>query len=50
VGIRSDVGLAVRWPPRARNVFGRVDVAWPLDQVEGKDPGPQWNLRIGIPF
>jgi hypothetical protein len=50
VGWKSDLGLGVRWPPRSRKIFGRADVAWPLDQVEGRDKGPQYNLRIGIPF
>ncbi|HEY6548072.1 MAG TPA: BamA/TamA family outer membrane protein [Vicinamibacteria bacterium] len=49
-GWRHDLGLAVRWPPRSRKIFGRVDVAWPIDQTEGRDQGPQVNLRIGIPF
>ena len=49
-GWHSDLGLAMRWPPRSRKLFGRVDVAWPLDQTEGRDKGPQVNLRVGIPF
>jgi outer membrane protein insertion porin family len=49
-GWRNDFGVAARWPPRSRKIFGRVDVAWPIGQTEGRDKGPQINLRIGIPF
>jgi hypothetical protein len=50
VGWRNDLGLGVRWPPRARGIFGRLEVAWPLEQLEGRDPGPRFNLRIQIPI
>jgi hypothetical protein len=50
VGWRNDVGVGVRWPPTTRRIFGRLDVAWPLDQLEGHDQGPRYNVRIGIPF
>jgi hypothetical protein len=49
-GFRHGLGVAMRWPPRARKIFGRVDVAWPINQLEGRDSGPQYNLRVGIPF
>ena len=49
-GFKSDVGGGVRWPPRARRVFARLDGAVPLALAPGDKRRMRYNLRIQIPF
>ena len=49
-GWKDDLGVAVRFPQRARRIFGRLDVAWPLSPLPGQDGGPRVNFRLQVPF